>query len=305
MIHYQKTVKKRVQFSGIGLHSGQQSTVTLKPAKVDTGIQFVRTDVTPNVRIPALNSYVVETRLSTHVAKEGVRVMTVEHIMSALWGLGVDNVVVEVSGPEIPILDGSSHLFSKKIRKAGLKRQSRPRRYFVITKSISVSKDDCYGYLMPHKSQKFSCSIDFEHPKIGRQVYELTLNPQTYYKEISRARTFGFLKDVEMLRKQGLIKGGSLQTAIVLDDEKVMNKDGLRFNNEFVRHKLLDTIGDVALMGVRILGHFVTHKSGHELLYRLVRKALIEECGYLIGVQDDDQTAPVEMFQPLLGAVSA
>lgn len=301
----QISIKKSVQFSGIGLHTGKVVTVTLHPGKPDSGIVFIRTDVSPHARIPALNSYVVDTRLSTNLGKDGVTIATVEHLMSAVWGLGIDNLEVEINGPEVPILDGSSSLFAKGIRKTGLVKQSQPRRYFVITKPLSISEDDRYCYLLPHKTPKFSCSIEFKHPAIGKQSFEIILNEDNYYRKIAHARTFGFLKDVEALRKRGLIAGGSLDNAIVLDDHQVMNEEGLRYEDEFVRHKLLDTIGDIALMGVRILGHLVTHKSGHALHSKLIHKALIEECGHIIGAKDEsDLNEAIRSFQPIIQAAS-
>jgi len=307
MVNCQQTIKNETRFRGVGLHSGQKVEAVLKPAPVDSGIVFVRTDVSPPVPIPALNSNVVDTRFSTTLGKGSVVVATVEHLMSVIWGLGIDNLIAEVNGPEIPILDGSGLIFAKKIRKAGIKKQIRPRRYFVITKPVSVTaEDERYGYLLPSRSQKFTCSIQFHHPLIQRQSIEFHLNEKNYYKEIARARTFGFLKDVERLRQKGLISGGSLANAIVLDDEKVLNQEGLRFQDEFVRHKVLDTIGDVALMGMRILGHFMTHKAGHELHYRLIQKALIEECGYILGAfEDAEKDDSLTVLSPLHQLVSA
>jgi len=305
MMNFQKTLKNRLQVSGVGLHLGKKCTLTLMPAPADSGIRFLRTDVKPRVEIPALNSYVVNTTMSTSLGKDGVTVSTVEHLISAIWGLGLDNVLIELNGPEVPILDGSSLIFAKLIKKVGLKKQARPRRYLVITKPISITDGDRYGYLLPHKQEKFTCSIDFDHKVIGKQSFELQLNARNYYKEIARARTFGFIKDIEKLRKMGLIAGGSLENAIVLDDRQVINPEGLRFDNEFVRHKVLDTIGDVALMGMRILGHFITHKAGHELHYKLIRKVLIEECGYVLGAADSDEQDLLDSFRPLVPAISA
>ena len=294
---YQATLKRSIEFSGVGLHSGKTATVRIHPAEVDTGIVFTKNNIT----IPALSSSVVDSQLSTTLGKNKITIATVEHLISALWGMQVDNVKIEVIGSEIPILDGSSYLFVKAIRKAGLKVQDKPRRHFVITKPVSVIEGDRYGYLLPHRTPKISCSVEFNHPLIKKQMLEMAFTPVEYMQKISKAKTFGFLKDFDQLKKLGLIAGGSLENAIVLDETKVLNPEGLRYKDEFVRHKILDLIGDIALMGIRILGHVVAHKSGHRLHYELIQKALKEECGYIVGVTDESETVPslVPDLQPI------
>lgn len=302
-VDYQTTLKKQVEFSGIGLHSGKMTRVRLYPAKFDTGIVFVRKDVTPSIMIRALNSYVIDSKLSTTLGREKASVATVEHLMSALWGMGVDNILIEVEGSEVPILDGSSYPFIKAFQKVGLVLQDKPRPYFVVTKPISIIQGDRYCYLMPHKSQRLSCSIEFDHPLIKKQLFDINLSPKEYVHKICQARTFGFVKDFEKLKNMGLISGGSLENAIVLDDITVLNSGGLRYRDEFVRHKVLDLIGDMALMGVRILGHMVAHKSGHQLHHQLIRKTLKEECGYIRGISEEPEV--MQQFLMSLQAVSA
>lgn len=303
-MNFQKTIRKAITFKGIGLHSGAEAQVILKPACVDSGITFVRTDVAQKVLIPALNQYVVDTALSTTIGKNGVTIQTIEHLMAALWGLDIDNVDIEVFGPEIPILDGSSDPFVKKIKKAGIKELDQLKKVFVITKPVAIVEGDRYCYLLSSRTPKMTCSIEFPHLLIQKQKLETKLDPKSFMQEIARARTFGFVKDIELLKQKGLIRGGSLDCAIVLDEKNVLNKEGLRFKDEFVRHKILDSIGDMALFGMKILGHFITHKAGHELHTKLVRKVLTQECGYILGekafekAHQDRMPLQASLFQP-------
>ena len=303
-MNFQKTIRKAISFKGVGLHSGATVEVVLKPAPADSGITFVRTDGAQKVSIPALNQYVVDTTLSTTIGKKGVTIQTIEHLMAALWGLDIDNVEVEVCGPEIPILDGSSEPFVEKIKKARIQELDQLKKVFVITKPVAVVEGDRYCYLLSSRTPKVTCSIEFTHPYIQKQKFEMKLDPKNFTQEIARARTFGFVKDIELLKQKGLIRGGSLACAIVLDEKNVLNKEGLRFKDEFVRHKILDSIGDMALFGMKILGHFVTHKAGHELHTKLVRKVLRGDYGYMIGEkafekeQQDRISLQTSLFQP-------
>ena len=303
-MNLQKTIRKEIIFKGVGLHSGAMCEVILKPAPSDAGITFTRTEGAHKTAIPALSRYVIDTTLSTTLGKNGVTIQTVEHLMAALWGLDIDTVEIEVRGPEIPILDGSSEPFVKKIKKAGIQELDQLKKVFVITRPVAIVEGDRYCYLLSSRTPKMTCSIEFPHALVQKQKLEMKLDPKSFVQEISQARTFGFLKDVELLKQKGLIRGGSLECAIVLDEKKILNPEGVRFKDEFVRHKILDSIGDMALFGMRILGHFVSHKAGHELHAKLIRKVLMQECGYILGEsaleRDAQDRVPFQesLFQP-------
>lgn len=294
---FQKTIRNIVQFKGIGLHTGKQTEVIVKPAPENYGIVFVRTDGSRKIYIPALSQYVVDTTMSTVLGKSGVTIATVEHLMAALWGLDIDNVEIEVNGPEIPIMDGSAFPFVKKIKKTGIIELGQMQRVLVITRPVSIMDGDRYCSLGKSRFLKLSCSIHFSHPLIQNQKLEMKFNSQDFIEKVSKARTFGFLKDVEMLRTKGLIAGGALENAIVLDDEAILNPEGLRFKDEFVRHKMLDSVGDMALLGVRLVGHWMSHKAGHEIHYKLIRKILTEPCGYLVGYTPQESLKQAEIFK--------
>jgi UDP-3-O-[3-hydroxymyristoyl] N-acetylglucosamine deacetylase len=270
----QHTLRSPVTLTGIGLHSGAETTLTLKPAEAHSGIQFVRVDVTDRLnKIPAKWDHVVDTQLCTMLGNEsGVRVGTVEHLLAALRACGVDNVVVELDGPEVPIMDGSSEPFVEALRNVGLKTQTAPRLAIKILKEISVTEGDKHVSLKPAAGSRFKSDIEFSHPAIGRQSYEAEIMNGQFLKEISDARTFGFMKEVAALRAQGLALGGSLDNAIVLDDDKILNSDGLRHNDEFARHKLLDAVGDLYLAGAPIIGFYEGFKAGHALNNQILKK---------------------------------
>lgn len=302
MMVYQRTIRSAIQFKGIGLHTGREVTVTLKPAKPDRGIVFFRTDLEEIVRIPALNRYVTDTALSTTIGRSGVKIATIEHLMAAIWGMGIDNLKIEVSGSEIPILDGSSAPFVEMLSKCGMVEQKRARQYYVITKALSVREGEHFCAIEPHAESRLTCSIEFDHPAIQKQFFQMTLNEKNFSQELARARTFGFLKDIEMLRRGGLIAGGSLENAIVLDHEKVLNPEPLRFKDEFVRHKMLDSVGDLALFGMRILGHCVTYKAGHKIHAEFCARLLKSGCGYITDLslhKPADAAVPV-FDEPIL-----
>ncbi len=263
----QHTLKAPVSISGIGVHSGAKATMTLKPAPASSGINFIRTDVTdrPNI-IPAQWDAVTDTRLCTVLANQnGVSVSTVEHLLSAFAALGIDNAIIEINGPEVPIMDGSAIQFLEKINIVGLARQAAPRRALRIKKTVSCKDGDKETFLSPADEAYFGMEIDFATPLIGCQKYTHALTESHYRSDIAPARTFGFLQEVEHLKKIGLARGGSLENAIVIDGDKVLNPEGLRFRNEFVRHKILDAIGDIYLAGARLIGHYHGVRAGHAM----------------------------------------
>jgi UDP-3-O-[3-hydroxymyristoyl] N-acetylglucosamine deacetylase len=271
---HQHTLKKSASCVGIGLHSGQKVRLTLHPAPADSGIVFVRTDVGGSPPIPARLNHVVDTLRATTLGLDGVTVSTVEHLLSALSGLGVDNARIEVNSAEVPIMDGSSAPFVRLIRSAGLERQDRPRKYYALSAPVTVRDGDRFVSAVPSRDFKVECFIDFDHPLMKSQSYTVTVTRSAFESEISRARTFGFLREVEYLKQQGLALGGSLDNAVVMDDFGVLNQEGLRYDNEFVRHKALDFIGDAALLGAPLLGWFSTSKAGHTLHNAFMRELL-------------------------------
>ena len=269
----QRSFKQRASLSGIGLHSGAKVRLTLAPAPADSGIVFVRA----GTEIPALAEYVVDTTMNTSVGRDGVRVGTVEHLLAALAGCGIDNARIEVEGPEIPIVDGSSEPFVALIREAGIHEQRQSRRFLLVRRAVTVTDGDKIARLSPARG-KFSIhyTIDFRHPLISDQSYRMELSERSFQREIARARTFGFKRDVERLHKAGLARGGSLDNAVVVDDFNILNPEGLRFPDEFVRHKILDAVGDVSLIGMPVIGQLTAVKSGHALNHQLVRRILAE-----------------------------
>jgi UDP-3-O-[3-hydroxymyristoyl] N-acetylglucosamine deacetylase len=269
----QRTLKTEISATGVGLHSGQKVYMTLKPVALDQGIIFKRVDLTPVVSIPAAGHLVADTALCTALSCNGVRVATVEHLLSALAGLGIDNCVVELSAAEVPIMDGSAGPFIFLIQSAGIAELSGPKRFIRIKKTVEVREGDKWARLEPHNGFKIAFNIEFDHPAIAPKASKLTLDfaKTSFVREVSRARTFGFMRDIELLRGRNLALGGSMANAIVLDDYRVLNEDGLRYESEFVRHKILDAVGDLYLLGRPILGALVAHKSGHALNNKLVR----------------------------------
>jgi UDP-3-O-[3-hydroxymyristoyl] N-acetylglucosamine deacetylase len=276
----QRTVAKRVTCTGVGLHSGAPVTLTLAPAPADAGIAFVRMDL--GVEIPARHDHVVDTRLSTSIAVGPARVSTIEHVMSALHGMGIDNCRVEVDGPEIPIVDGSAAPFVALINQAGVKEQRSAKRYVAITQPVEVRDGDKLARFEPADGFSVNFTADFNHPLITNQGFEVAVSDRTYEREVARARTFCFRKDIEAMQAQGLARGGSLENAIVIDEYSILNPEGLRFPDEFARHKVLDAIGDVALLGMPVLGALTAVKSGHALNQALVRKVLSDPSCYRV-----------------------
>jgi UDP-3-O-[3-hydroxymyristoyl] N-acetylglucosamine deacetylase len=276
----QRTLKSLVRATGVGLHTGRKVGMTLRPAQPDTGVVFRRIDLPVPVDIPARADLVGETRLCSCLVQGGVKVYTVEHLMSALNGLGVDNAYVDLDGPEVPIMDGSAAPFALLLQQAGIEEQGAPKRFLRVRKRVEVRDGDKSACLEPYEGFKLSFSIVYDHPVIEKSTSSLTVDfaETSYLKEVARARTYGFMHDVEDLRESGLALGGGLVNAVVLDDDRVLNAEGLRFADEFIRHKILDAMGDLYLLGHPLLGAFVAHKSGHALNNRLLR-ALLSDPG--------------------------
>ena len=269
----QRTLKNVIRATGVGLHTGEKVYLTLRPAAPDTGIVFRRTDLEQPVDIPATPLNVGDTQLSTTLIKDGVRVSTVEHLLSAFAGLGIDNAYVDVSAAEVPIMDGSAGPFVFLIQSAGIEEQNRPKRFVRIKRPVRVEDGDKYALFEPYDGFKVDFVIDFDHPAFASRTRRATvdLSATSFVKEVSRARTFGFLRDIEALRQQNLAMGGSLDNAVVVDDYRVLNEEGLRYEDEFVRHKILDAIGDLYLLGHSLIGAFQGYKSGHGLNNQLLR----------------------------------
>ena len=270
----QKTIRNRVKVEGIGLHSGKPCTLHFVPAPASTGVSFVRSDLPerPSLKVWAPN--VTATGYATTLGGPLFSVSTVEHCLSALSALRIDNLIIELDGPEIPITDGSSRDFLKALQTAGLIEQDQPRRYFLITQPLHYSEGEKQASVFPYQGLRVTVTIDFPHPSIGKQKIDLDINEHSFSRELAGARTFGFLKDVEYLQKQGLALGGSLDNAIVLNETGVMNPGELRWPDEFVRHKALDALGDLVTLGAPLMGHLVLHKAGHDLMNKFVRQLL-------------------------------
>jgi UDP-3-O-[3-hydroxymyristoyl] N-acetylglucosamine deacetylase len=289
-MHLQRTLKKEIICSSIGLHTGRKVNMHIKPAPVDTGIVFVRKDLPAALPIPAKFDNVSDTTLATSLSVNGVTVATVEHVLSAFSGMGVDNAVVELDSFEVPIMDGSALPFVNMLKEVGTHIQGKTKKLLVIKKPVSVKEGDGNAVFLPANEFKISYEIDFKHVAIGRQSYGMTFSDEKYEKEICAARTFGFLNEVEYMQAKGLALGGSLKNAIVLDDRKVLNKEGLRFPDEFVKHKILDAIGDLFLLGMPIIGHFVAYKSGHRLNNLLLRELMLKvDCWGIVDCVDKEE----------------
>lgn len=290
----QRTLKTSVSVTGVGLHSGEKVTLSLRPGQVDGGIVFRRVDVKPVQDIQARPHLVHDTRLSTCMEQNGVRVATIEHLMSALAGLGVDNAIVEMDGAEVPIMDGSAGTFIFLLQSAGIVEQSAAKKFIRIKQPVEVVQGDKWVRFEPYNGYKLTFTINFAHPVFASSKQHVTvdLNEHSYIRDISRARTFGFMQDVENMRAQGLALGGSLDNAIVMDEYRVLNPDGLRFEDEFVKHKVLDAIGDLYLLGHAVIGAFSGFKSGHALNNALLRALLADEMAWEFVTFNDVDDAP-------------
>jgi len=302
MLH-QRTLGKTISAAGVGLHSGEKVEITLRPASEDSGIRFRRIDCNPPQEIEAHANNVTDTRLGTTISQNNVSVMTVEHLLAAFAGLGIDNAFIDIHGPEVPIMDGSAASFILLVELAGITEQSKPKKFLRIKKNIRVEEDDKFAEFRPFDGYRLSFQIEFEHPMIQHKLtkFSFDFSTQTFLNEISRARTFGFLKEIEELRANHLALGGSLDNAIVLDDYRILNQDGLRFEDELVRHKILDAIGDLYLMGHILVGEFNGHKSGHELNNKLIRKLYADESAWEEVEESEITDIPISYWTAALG----
>jgi len=291
----QRTLKNVIRATGVGLHTGEKVYLTLRPAPIDTGVVFRRIDLDVPVEVPAIADNVGDTRLSTSLEKDGIKISTVEHLMSAFAGLGIDNAYVDLTAPEVPIMDGSAGPFVFLLQSAGIQEQSSAKKYIRIRKKLRLEDGDKWAQFKPLDGFKVSFTIDFDHPVIKNAIQVATVDFSTtsFVKEVSRARTFGFMHDLEALRNAGLARGGSLDNAIVMDNYHILNEDGLRYEDEFVKHKVLDAIGDLYLLGHPLIGEFSAHKSGHELNNRLLRKLINDESAFEVVSFDDPKEAPI------------
>ncbi len=300
----QRTLKNIIRATGVGLHTGEKVYLTLKPAPVDTGIIFVRVDLDPHVSVPAKPENVSDTRLSTTLEKDGVKISTVEHLMSAFAGLGIDNAVVELSAPEVPIMDGSAGPFVFLLQSAGIFEQEKLKQFIRIKKPLIVQDGDKWVKFKPFNGFKVSFAIDFDHPILqnSTQLAEVDFSTTSFVKEVSRARTFGFMDDLEALRNAGLAQGGSFDNAIVMDSFHILNDDGLRYEDEFVKHKVLDAIGDLYLLGHPLIGAFSAHKSGHELNNRILRNLVENESAWELVSYEDEEEVPIAFVRTAAAA---
>jgi UDP-3-O-[3-hydroxymyristoyl] N-acetylglucosamine deacetylase len=302
----QRTLKNVIRATGVGLHSGEMVYLTLRPAAPNTGIIFRRVDLDPPVEIEAKAVNVGETALSTTLVQNGQKVSTVEHLLSALAGLGIDNAFIDLNAAEVPIMDGSAGPFVFLVQSAGIEEQPVAKQFIRIKKTVLLEDGDKWAKFEPFEGFKVSFTIDFEHPAFtGRpQQVDVDFSSTSFVREVSRARTFGFMKDIEKLREMNLALGGSMDNAIVVDDFRVLNEDGLRYEDEFVRHKVLDAIGDLYLLGHSLIGAFVGHKSGHEVNNRLLRKLLLQEDAWELVSFEHDNEAPIVFSRPAASIVS-
>jgi UDP-3-O-[3-hydroxymyristoyl] N-acetylglucosamine deacetylase len=297
---YQRTVAKRVTCTGVGLHSGRPATLTLAPAAPDAGITFVRRDL--GLEIPARADCVVDTVLSTSLGVPGGRVATVEHVLAALTGMGVDNCRVEVDGPEIPILDGSAAPFVYLLEEAGLRTQRAGKRFLVMREAVEVREGDKLARLEPAPELSIRFTVDFGHPLITDQTFDFVFSDRAFAREVARARTFCFVRDIEKMKAAGLAQGGSLDNAIVVDDFSILNPGGLRYPDEFARHKTLDALGDLSLLGMPVIGALTARKSGHALNQALVKKVLALPASHrVVRVSAEQELEPLQIRLPALG----
>jgi UDP-3-O-[3-hydroxymyristoyl] N-acetylglucosamine deacetylase len=296
----QRTLKNVIRATGVGLHTGDKVYMTLRPAAVDSGIVFRRVDLPDPVEIRSCCENVGDTRLSTTLVKGDVRIATIEHLLSAMAGLGIDNAYVDLSAPEVPIMDGSAGPFVFLLQSAGIEEQAKAKRFIRIKKAVTVRDGDKWARFEPFDGFKVGFSIDFNHPMFTKRTStsEIDFSTTSFVKEVSRARTFGFMRDIEMLREKNLALGGSMDNAIVLDDYRVLNEDGLRYEDEFVKHKILDAIGDLYLLGHSLIGAFYGYKSGHELNNKLLRTLLADASAWEETSFEDETLAPISYAHP-------
>jgi UDP-3-O-[3-hydroxymyristoyl] N-acetylglucosamine deacetylase len=297
----QRTVAREIHCEGIGLHSGKTVGLTIKPAPENSGIVFERLDIPNGCKVRASFSNVIQTNMATTIGVNGYRISTVEHLMAAFFGMGIDNALVQIDGEEVPIMDGSSGPFVALLDEAGISLQDSYKTFLLVKRPVKLTDGNRSVQLLPSDELRITYKIDFDHPLIKDQTYEMLFSKPNFIRDISRARTFGFLKDVQTLWNHGLAKGGSLENAIVVDDAGILNEDGLRYTNEFVRHKLLDFIGDLAILGATVIGHFVVERSGHffnqELLKAfMAQESCWEELRFTDTKHDDTQHVRIPSF---------
>ena len=295
----QRTLSSKIKASGVGLHTGKKIALTLKPAPSNSGIVFKRTDV-ESAPVKASLENVFDTRLSTSLSNNEIKISTVEHLLSALAGIGIDNAIIELDGPEVPIMDGSARPFVFMIQSAGIQEQSAAKKFIKIKKTIEVKQDEKWAKIEPFDGFKVAFTIDFDHPAFSEtsQSSEIDFSSVSYLSQVSRARTFGFAKDIELLRKNNLALGGSVNNAIVIDDYKVVNEEGVRFQDEFVKHKILDAIGDLYLLGHGLIGSFSAYKSGHHLNNLLLRELINNVHAWEEVTIENDSESPIFYSTP-------
>ena len=300
MDHMQRTIARPVSCSGIGLHSGKSVNLNILPAPVNHGIKFTRVDLPDRPCISARFNKVVDTSLATVIGSDGCIVSTIEHLMAGLAGLGIDNVIIEVDAYELPIMDGSAGPFTRLIRSAGIEIQQSPRYYFIIQKPIELIVGEKFVGVYPADRLRITCTIEYQHPLIRTQTFSTDIIPENFEKEIAAARTFGFLHEVEYMKKFGLARGGSLDNAVVIDHDSIINQEGLRFEDEFVRHKLLDCVGDFSLLGLPILGHIKVERSGHSFNHAFLEKFFLCKDAWQTRTIENDST----WYPPALNALA-
>jgi UDP-3-O-[3-hydroxymyristoyl] N-acetylglucosamine deacetylase len=290
----QRTLRQQARTVGIGLHSGTKVELVLRPAAAETGIVFRRVDLDPPVEIKLMPDAVVDTRMATTIGRDNVRVATIEHLMSALAGLGIDNCYIDVDAPEIPIMDGSASSFVFLLQAAGIEELNAPKKFVRVLKAVEIVEDDKWARLEPHFGYRLSFSIDFNHPAIDstEQVVEVDFARDSYIQQVSRARTFGFVNEVEALRAAGLAMGGTFENAIVMDEYRVLNTDGLRAGDEFAKHKILDAMGDLSALGRPLMASYSAHKSGHAINNRLLRALIADATAFDVVTFDEVSEAP-------------
>ena len=297
-MHLQRTLKKEIGCFSIGLHTGRKINMKIKPGPADSGIVFIRKDLPDSGPIQARYDNVCDTTLATTLGFNGVIVSTVEHLLSAFSGMGLDNAIIELDSFEVPVMDGSALPFVNMLKEVGTHVQKKNKKMLIIKKPVSVSNGDASAMFMPADEFKITYEIEFQHPVIGKQSYNMTFSDEIYEKEICAAQTFGFLKDLEFLQARGFALGGSLKNAIVLDDKKIINKEGQRIPNVFVKHKILDAIGDLFLLGMPIIGHFMAYKSGHHLNNLLLRELMSkQDCWEIVNSIDKKETRKLHRFK--------
>ena len=301
----QRTLRNSIKAVGIGLHTGKNINLELIPSDINSGINFIRTDVNESLVIPALAENVGETSMSTTLIKDDIKVHTIEHLLSAIAGLGVDNCLIKLDGPEVPIMDGSSSPFVFLIQSAGLKDQESLKKFIKVKKEVTVTRDDAYATIKPFDGFKVSFKVDFDHPVHKKLPSEsvIDFSSTSFVKEVCRARTFGYMSDLDELKSKNLVLGASINNAIAFGDEEILNEEGLRFNDEIVKHKMLDAIGDLYLLGGNLIGEFSGYKSGHELNNKLLRKIIEDDDAYETIEFENSENAPISYVRPPFGDI--